>query len=112
MTQGNNAPFGINPQTSPGQANPPYYNAAFQSTLAAMSMGALPANIQITGGTIGAQPPSAGNPTLLQMIGQGAQINGANGIQAPVNAYGGATPFVPANELANVPSFSAQYGGN
>jgi hypothetical protein len=112
MTWGNNLPFGVNPQTSPGQPNPPYYLAGFQSVLAAMSAGVLPANIQITGVSSANPSPGTGNPTLLQAIGQGAQINGGNGIQAPVNAYGGSTAFVPPDEMANVPPVGTVYGGN
>ena len=110
MTQGNNAPFGINPSFGPGYPYPPYYAAGFSSVLAAMSAGVLPANIQVSG----ASSPGGGNPTLLAAMSQGLQINGVNGISAPVNANGGGAPaFVPANALANVPSFNgANYGGN
>lgn len=113
MTWGNNGPAGVNTGfgvSGAGQPYPPYYGAGFQSVLAAMSAGALPANIQPTG----ASSLGTGNPTLLQSIGQGLPLNGTNGVQAPVNnSGGGPIAAVSAEVLANVPSFSnpQQYGG-
>ena len=119
MTWGNNSagnvqPPGLGPNfgyPNNGNAYPVFYNPAVDSVLAAMSKGALPANITPTG----VSSAGGGNPTLLGSLSQGLQINAQNGISAPVNANGGGAPaFVPANALANVPSLASptQYGGN
>lgn len=119
MTFGNNSagnvqPPGLGPNfgyPNNGNAYPVFYNAGFDSVLAAMSKGALPANIT----PAGASSAGGGNPTLLASMSQGLQINGANGISAPVNGNGGGAPaFVAANALANVPTLASptQYGGN
>jgi hypothetical protein len=112
---GNIQPPGLGPNfqyPNNGNAYPFYFNTAFQNVLAAVSNGSLPLNIQVGG----ASSPGGGNPTLLAALSQGLQLNAVNGISAPVTATGGggATAFVNANALANVPTIPSpnQYGGN
>jgi hypothetical protein len=69
----------------------PYYNASFESIMAAVSRGEIPLNQQVIPGGpfggVGPQNNQQGNPTLLQAISQGVPQNGTNGIGV-VAGYG------------------------
>lgn len=104
MTWGNNGagPTGVQPFAPgqvgqpPGQAGaqlPSFYNAGFESVLAAVSRGEVSLNQIVAnnsqfGGNGASIQASAGNPTLLQAISQGLPQNGTNGING-VAAGGG-----------------------
>ncbi len=92
------SPTGPNPNAgqvigSGGTPNPaPFYQASFESVLAAVSRGEISLNMLVAngsqfGGAVAGQ--QAGNPTLLQAISQGNGQNGTNGLGAP--AAGGGT---------------------
>jgi hypothetical protein len=75
---------------SPNGATP-YFNASFESLMAAVSRGEVPLNVQVaTGGPFGGVAPQNGqqaNPTLMQAISQGIPQNATNGIGV-VSGYG------------------------
>lgn len=101
MTWGiNNAgPVGV-PPTGPspnagqmvgtgGGTPTPVFSPSFESILAAVSRGEIPLNVQVPAGNqFGGIGNANGNPTLLQAISQGGQINGTNGLNG-VAAGGG-----------------------
>src|SRR5258708_6028341 len=110
MTWGNNGagPLGIPPIGPPasvnspmigqqGNANPAFYNASFESVMAAVSRGEVSLNTVVANGSqfggLNNGPAgsniSAGNPTLMQAISQGNGQNGTNGLNG--NAAGGGT---------------------
>lgn len=76
----------------PGQGGatlPPVFNPTIESVLAAASRGELPLNMQVPAGNqFGGIGNANGNPTLLQSISQGGQMNGTNGLNG-VGAGGG-----------------------
>ncbi len=104
------SPTGPNPNAgqvigSGGTPNPaPFYNASFESLLAAVSRGEISLNMLMAAGSslggavAGAQ---AGNPTILQGMSQGQQANGTNGLGAP--AAGGGTVNASYASMNNVP---------
>ena len=96
----------------------PIYAANFESVLAAMSRGEIPANLGVTAPALG------GQVSLLQAMSQGVAQNGTNGLGVSSGpkvgegnggetgtTFGGVQP-VDAKALANVPTFSNQYSGN
>jgi hypothetical protein len=92
MTWGINqaGPIGVQPFAPgvvgqpPGQAGatlPPIFNPNTESVLALISRGALPLNVQVPANNqFGGNGNANGNPTLMQAISQGGQINSTNGI--------------------------------
>lgn len=97
---------------------PGYCNPNFESVLAAMSRGEVPANVGVTAAALGPQV------SLLQAISQGVPQNGTNGIgvsSGPATGVGaggetgttfGGTQAVDAKQMASVPSVSNVYSGN
>ena len=93
-------------------------NASFESIMAAMSRGEVPANVGVSAPALG------GQVSLLQAISQGVAQNGTNGIgvqagPAPTVGNGGAsgTTFggvqpVDAKQMVSVPTLSNVYSGN
>jgi hypothetical protein len=80
----------------PGQAGaqlPAFYNAGFESLMAAVSRGEVSLN-QVYGQSglsgLTAANNAQGNPTLLQAISQGVPQNGTNGIGVQAGPAGGA----------------------
>lgn len=116
MTWGNNGagPTGVQPFAPgqvgqpPGQAGaniPPFYNASFESLMAAVSRGEVSlnqivANNSTFGGNAANIQAAQGNPTLLQAMSQGGQMNGTNGLNG-VGAGGGTvnSSFASANTV-------------
>lgn len=123
---------------APANGATPFYNASFESVLAAVSRGEIPLNMVVTSNNILAGNSTAapqGNPTLLQAMTQGAVQNGTNGLgvrsgPAPAtegtaainigsaNAVAGmntdqnSTLVVDPRQMNNVPTYANQYGGN
>lgn len=69
------------------------FNPSYESVLAAVSRGEIPLNVLVPvgnqfGGVAGPAGSQQGNPTLLQALSQGGQINGTNGLNG-VGAGGG-----------------------
>ena len=78
---------------APANGATPFYNAGFESVLAAVSRGELPLNLRVAagnqfGGVASEAVGPAGNPTLLRAISQGLPQNGTNGLNG-VGAGGG-----------------------
>lgn len=107
LSWGNNGagPTGVQPFAPgvvgqpPGQAGaniPPFYNASFESVMAAVSRGEVSLNQVVAAGSwmggVNNGPAgsniSAGNPTLMQAISQGPSQNGTNGLNG-IAAGGG-----------------------
>ena len=107
---------------APANGATPFFNASFESVLAAMSRGEIPANLGVNGASgvgNGVQVP------LLQAISQGVPQNGTNGLGvssgpkpgegaggATGTQFGGANVGVDAKQMSNVPSASNVYSGN
>src|SRR5712672_2059910 len=126
MTWGiNNAgPIGVQPFAPgivgqpPGQAGatlPPIFSPSFESIMAAVSRGEISLNVQVPagnqfGGVAGPAGSQQGNPTLLQAISQGGQINGTNGLNG-VGAGGGTvnSSFASNNTVGG--TFDAGFDG-
>jgi hypothetical protein len=122
MTFGINGagPIGVQPFAPgvvgqpPGQAGatqPPIFSASFESIMAAVSRGEIPLNVQVPAGNqFGGIGNAAGNPTLLQAISQGGQINGTNGLNG-VGAGGGTvnSSYASANTVGG--TFDAGFDG-
>lgn len=76
---------------APANGATPFYNASFESVMAAVSRGELPLNAtvavnsQFGGNNAAAQQ---GNPTIMQAISQGLPQNGTNGLNG-IGAGGG-----------------------
>lgn len=90
---------------APANGATPFYNASFESVMAAVSRGEVPlnqivANNSTFGGNGASIQASAGNPTLLQAISQGGQMQGTNGLNG-VAAGGGTvnSSFASANTV-------------
>jgi hypothetical protein len=103
MTFGNNGagPLGVPPIGPPasvnspmvgqqGQAYPAFYNASFESLMAAVSRGEISLNQVYAVAGLGGLGNANGNPTLLQAISQGVPQNGTNGIGVVAGPAGGA----------------------
>jgi hypothetical protein len=107
MTWGNNGagPTGVQPFAPgvvgqpPGQAGatlPAFYNASFESVMAAVSRGEISLNMVVANGSqfggLNNGPSgsniSAGNPTLLQAISQGNGQNGTNALNGKPGSGG------------------------
>jgi hypothetical protein len=93
MTWGNNGagPLGVPPIGPPtsvnspmvgqqGVAYPAFYNASFESIMAAVSRGEISLNQTYRVAGLGGVGNANGNPTLLQAISQGVPQNATNGI--------------------------------
>jgi hypothetical protein len=114
---------------APANGATPFFGASFESIMAALSRGEVPANLGVTAPALGGQVP------LLQAISQGVPQNAANGIgvgsgpaggagQGPgivgsISGNGGATgttfggvQAVDAKQVSSVPTFSNVYSGN
>jgi hypothetical protein len=101
MTWGNNGagPTGVQPFAPgvvgqpPGQAGatlPAFYNASFESLMAAVSRGEISLNQVYAVAGLGGVGNANGNPTLMQAISQGVPQNGTNGIGVQAGPAGGA----------------------
>lgn len=98
------------------QGGPSFYNASFESVMAAASRGELPLNTQVPTGTNFAGNAAAGgsfagpqgNPTLLQAMSQGSQQNGTNGL----GVRSGPAPATEGTAAINIGSSNAQAGAN
>jgi hypothetical protein len=103
MTWGNNGagPLGVPPIGPPasvnspmigqqGNAYPPFYNAGFESLMAAVSRGEISLNQVYAVAGLGGVGNANGNPTLMQAISQGVPQNGTNGIGVQAGPAGGA----------------------
>ena len=97
---------------APANGATPFYNASFESVLAAVSRGEIPLNIQVPSGTQFSGNSAAaiqGNPTLLQAISQGIAQNGTNGLNGN-GAGGGTINSSTASVQASSPSGAAAPG--
>lgn len=103
MTWGNNGagPLGVPPIGPPASVNspmigqqgnpyPPFYNAGFESLMAAVSRGEISLNQVYAVAGLGGVGNANGNPTLMQAISQGVPQNGTNGIGVQAGPAGGA----------------------
>jgi hypothetical protein len=93
---------------SGGAAYPPYYQASFESVLAAVSRGEVSLNQLVASGSqFGGNNPAAqqGNPTLLQGFSQGLGQNGTNGLNG-IGAGGGTVN----SSIASVNSAPGSFG--
>jgi hypothetical protein len=86
----------VNAPGQAGAAYPPYYNAGFESLMAAVSRGEVPLNQVYAAAGLGGLGNANGNPTLLQAISQGVPQNGTNGIGVQAGPAGGAGNGGPA----------------
>lgn len=103
---------------APANGATPFFNTSFESVLAAISRGEIPANLGVSAPALG------GQVSLLQAIAQGVPQNGTNGIgvsSGPAVGVGaggetgttfGGTQPVDAKQMSSVPSATNQYSGN
>lgn len=96
---------------APANGATPFYNASFESVMAAVSRGELPLNMLFTaansfaGNAAGIQAQQ-GNPTLLQALQQGLQQNGTNGL----GVRSGPAPATEGTAAINIGSLNTQAG--
>jgi hypothetical protein len=96
---------------APANGATPFYNAGFESVLAAVSRGEVSLNTVVNGGNqFGGVGNVAGNPTLLQAISQGNPQNGTNGLNG-VGAGGGTVNSSYASVNTNPGTFGISDGG-
>lgn len=103
---------------APANGATPFFSTSFESVLAAMSRGEVPANLGVSAPALGAQV------SLLQAISQGVPQNGTNGIgvsSGPAPGVGeggesgttfGGTQLQDSKQMSSAISATNVYSGN